>query len=60
MQDTERVQNIYPDEQVKLDDAMKAELELSFKISNLLSEYGYAMEPTLVNGLPEIKFVKTS
>lgn len=53
------VKNIYPDEQTKIDDDIKDEMELTLKIMALLNDYGYNMEPTLVNGLPEVKFVKS-
>lgn len=58
MTDDTRVKNIYEDEQEKLDDMVKEELEMTFKISSILSDYGYVMEPTMVDGLPEIKFTK--
>ena len=54
----EPVRNIYEDEQKKLDDDLRAEVELTFRINNLLQEYGYVMEPALVDGVPEIKFSK--
>jgi len=52
------VKNIYPDEQTKIDDDTKDEMELTARIMHLLDDYGYTIEPTLVNGLPEIKFMK--
>lgn len=54
----EPIQNIYEDEQKKLDDSVRTEMELTFRINDLLHDYGYVMEPALVNGVPEIKFTK--
>lgn len=54
----EPIKNIYEDEQKKLDNLVREELELVFRIQNLLSDYGYKMEPALVNGVPEIKLSK--
>ena len=53
------VRNAYKDEQEKIDDRFKIELELSFKLSDLLERYGYDLEARLVGGLPEIQLVKT-
>lgn len=52
------IKNIYPDEQEKISNDAKEILELSLKMKALLDDYGYAMEPTLVDGLPDIRFVK--
>lgn len=52
------IKNIYPDEQAKLDEDLKLEIELSYKLYHLLEDYGYTLEPVLVDGMPEIKFVK--
>lgn len=54
----EETKNVYPDEQVKLDDEFKLRLELSMKISDLLDTYGYTIEAVLVDGLPEIDLKK--
>lgn len=59
MCDTCKVRSAYPDEQEKIDDRFKIELELAFKLSDLLERYGYDLEAKLVDGLPEIQLIKT-
>ena len=54
----EPVQSIYPDEQEKLDNRLKQEVELAAIINKALEDYGYVIEPVMVNGLPEIRFRK--
>lgn len=51
-------QNIYQDEQEKIDSELKKELELNFKMADLLGRYGYKMEAVLEDGLPVIRFTK--
>jgi len=51
------IENVYPDEQEKLDNKFKIELELSMKIQDLLDLYNYSFEAKVVDGLPEVTLV---
>lgn len=53
-----QVKNIYEDEKQKIEQEIKAEVELSFKVNELLKDYGYKMEAVLKNGLPDIQFTR--
>ena len=55
---TSDVRNIYPDEQQKIEDRIKDEAELAFKINALLEDYGFRMTAVLKDGMPEISFSK--
>lgn len=54
------VQNIYPEEQDKIEDRFQTELELSMKIMELLDLYDYDLEAKLVGGLPEVQLIRRS
>ena len=58
MCDSCKVCSAYPDEQVKLDNDAMIELELIFKIQDLLDEYGYNLDATLRDGLPDLELTK--
>ena len=52
------IKNIYPDEQEKIEDEFKWKLELSFKIEELLTRYGYQMVANMGKNGPYVDFVK--
>lgn len=54
------IRNAYKDEQKKIDDDFNTELELSFKIQELLERYGYFMEAELKSGVPVVQLTKLS
>jgi len=47
--------NVYPEEQVKLDNEAQVQIELSLKMMDLLDDYGYNLVPVLKGGLPDIE-----
>tara|TARA_R100001143_G_scaffold52883_1_gene48183 strand:- start:446 stop:613 length:168 start_codon:yes stop_codon:yes gene_type:complete len=53
-------ENIYGDEQKKINDESQNLFELNNKVEILLKEYGYDIEAYLVNGTPAIKYVKVA
>ena len=54
------VKNIYKDEQEKIDNDTQVELELSFKLQELLDRYGYDLIAEMEDGLPAVKLIKLS
>lgn len=53
-------ENIYSDEQDKIEQEFERELELTLKIADLLDRYGYAMSAELEDGVPTLKLIKLS
>jgi len=54
------VKNIYKDEQEKIDNDTQVEIELSFKLQELLDRYGYDLIAEMEDGLPAVKLIKLS
>lgn len=52
------IQNIYPDEQKKLDDDSITRLAVMFHINELLDSYGYDLVAEIDNGLPKMNLIK--
>ena len=55
-----KVCSAYEDEQVKLDNDGMTELELVFKIQDLLDVYGYNLGTSMEDGLPVLELTKQS
>lgn len=52
------IENIYEDEQKKLDATEMVEMTLAFKINELLDQYGYFLGIDMVNGVPKVALIK--
>lgn len=60
MCDSYRVCSAYENETVKLDNDAMTELELVFKIQDLLDDYGYSLGTAMEDGLPVLELTKQS
>ena len=56
MNDYGPVQSAYEDEQKKLD--FQNEIELSLRLERLLEDFGYDLQPQIVDGRAEIALIK--
>lgn len=58
MCDSCKVCNAYEDEQVKIDNDYMVEMELIFKIQDLLDDYGYSLGTAIEDGIPVLELTK--